>query len=75
MDAISKFYSPNIVSVEAVGNDTMPKELRGIDAIRQKNESWFQSFDVHSAEANGPFVGDDPFAVQYTFDTTSKAHR
>lgn len=72
LDALSKLYSPDIVSVESVGSETLPKEMRGIDAVRQKNEWWFQNFDVHSAEVNGPFVGDDQFAVQYTFDTTFK---
>lgn len=71
-DAIDKFYSQNIVSVEAVGNEQMPAEMRGIEAVRRKNEWWVANNEVHSVEVNGPFVGDDQFAVQYTFDTTSK---
>lgn len=72
LDAISKFYSPNIVSVESVGSEEMPKEQTGIDAIRKKNEWWFENNEVHSAEVNGPFVGEDQFAVQHTWDTTFK---
>lgn len=72
MDAISKFYSPNIVSIESTGSEAMPKELTGIDAIRKKNEWWAGNNDVHSAEANGPFVGEDQFAVQHSFDATFK---
>ncbi len=72
MDAINKLYSPQIVSVESVGSELMPKEMSGIDAIRKKNEWWVENNEVHSAEANGPFVGDDQFAVHYDFDVTFK---
>jgi ketosteroid isomerase-like protein len=72
MDAINKLYSEKIVSVESVGNEQMPKEMKGIDAIRGKNERWASNNEVHGVEVNGPFVGDDQFAVQYTFDTTAK---
>lgn len=72
LDAIAKLYSPKIESIEPVGNEAMPAELKGIEAIRQKNESWFENNEVHSAEVNGPFIGGDQFAVQYVFDTTFK---
>jgi ketosteroid isomerase-like protein len=72
LDAIAKLYSPKIVSIEPVGSEAMPAEMTGIDAIRQKNEWWFENYEVNSAEVNGPFVGGDQFAVQYVFDTTFK---
>lgn len=72
LEAISKLYSPKIVSIESVGSEEMPAEMTGIDAIRQKNEWWFENNEVHKAEANGPFVGENQFAVQYTFDVTFK---
>lgn len=72
MDAINKFYSPDIVSVESMGNAEMPAETKGIAAVRGKNEWWVNNHDVHSATANGPFVGDDQFAVQYIYDVTFK---
>jgi ketosteroid isomerase-like protein len=72
LDAIAKLYAKDIVSVEPVGSEQMPAEMRGIDAIRGKNEWWFQNNEVHSAAAVGPFVGDDQFAVRYDFDVTSK---
>src|SRR6266853_3430304 len=73
LEAISKFYSPKIVSVEPVGTETMPAEMTGIDAIRGKNEWWFANNEVHSAQAHGPFVGEGQFAVNYAFHVTSKA--
>jgi ketosteroid isomerase-like protein len=72
LDAIAKLYSPKVVSIEPVGSEAMPAEMTGIDAIRQKNEWWFENYEVNSAEVNGPFVGVDQFAVQYVFDTTFK---
>ena len=72
LEAIDKLYSPRIVSIESVGSEEMPAEMSGIDAIRQKNQWWFENNEVHKAEANGPFVGENQFAVQYTFDATFK---
>jgi len=71
-EAIGKFYSPNIVSIESMGNEAMPAEMHGIDAIRAKNEWWFQNNEIHSAKATGPFIGDDQFAVKFDYDTTFK---
>jgi hypothetical protein len=73
LDAIAKLYSPKIVSIESVGTPEMPAEMSGIDAVRRKNEWWLENNDVNSTEVNGPFIGGDQFAVQYVFDTTSKA--
>ena len=73
MDAIAQLYSPKIVSIEPVGNETMPAELSGIDAVRQKNEWWYDNYEVNSAEVRGPFLGDQQFAVRYHYETTTKA--
>src|SRR4051812_29077878 len=72
MDAINTLYSPDIVSVESMGNEEMPRELKGIDAIRQKNTWWGENNEVHSAEVEGPFVGEGKFAVRYKYDSTFK---
>lgn len=71
-DAIKKFYSDQIVSIEPVPTDQLPAELRGIDAVRGKNDWWVANNELHSAEVNGPFLGEDQFAVQYTWDVTFK---
>ena len=72
-EAIDKFYSDKIVSIESMGNETMPKEMHGIDAIRAKNQWWNENMEVHAADVVGPFIGDDAFAVRYSFETTLKA--
>jgi hypothetical protein len=71
-EAIDRFYSPDIVSIESMGSETMPTEQRGIDAIRGKNQWWFDNNEIHSANATGPFIGDRQFAVKFDYDTTFK---
>ena len=72
IDAINSLYSPDIVSIESMGNETMPREMRGIDAIMAKNKWWGENNTVHSATVEGPFVTEgDKFAVYYNFDVTS----
>ena len=73
LDAINTLYSPDIVSIESMGNEQMPREMKGIDAIMGKNRWWIENNTVNSATVDGPFVGDgDKFAVFYSFDVTVK---
>jgi ketosteroid isomerase-like protein len=73
LDAVARLYSKDIVSVEAIDSPQKPAEMRGIDAIRGKNERWVENNEIHSAQTTGPFVGEDQFAVRYEFDFTPKA--
>ena len=72
MEAIDRFYSPDIVSIESMGNEEMPAEMHGIDAIRGKNEWWTENNEIHSASATGPFIGEGQFAVKFDYETTFK---
>jgi len=72
LDAIAELYAADIVSIEPIGSDEMPAEMHGRDAIRQKNEGWFENNEVHAVEVAGPFVGEDQFAVRYDFDVTNR---
>lgn len=72
MDAINALYSPEIVSVEPMGNEQMPAEMTGIDAIREKNKWWADNHEVLSSEVDGPFVGENKFAVFYNLETKFK---
>lgn len=72
LEAIDALYSEDIVSVEAQGSETMPAEMRGIDAIRGKNRWWFENNELHSASTEGPMVNGDRFTVIYDFDVTAK---
>jgi len=72
LDAVNTLYSDDIVSVESMGNEQMPREMRGIKPVREKGEWWSANNIVHSSDVEGPFVGEDKFAVYYNFDVTSK---
>lgn len=73
MDAINQYYSADIVSVEPVGNPQMPAEMQGIDSIRGKNQWFTENNEVHGLQVDGPFVGDDQFAVRFNMEVTPKA--
>jgi hypothetical protein len=72
IEAINALYSPDIVSVEPIGNEQMPREVSGIDAVRGKTEWWADNHEVHSSVVDGPFVGENKFAVYYNLDVTFK---
>ena len=76
-NAIDRYYSDDIVSVEAVELPGLGKEQRGIEAIRGK-DTWFaENNEVHSCKVNGPFLGTgryaNQFAVHFLLDHTLKA--
>ena len=72
LEAIDNLYSRDIVSIEAMEGPDMPAETRGIDKIREKNKSWFDSNEIHSVSVEGPFPNKDRFAVRYKWDITGK---
>ena len=72
MEAIEKFYSPNIISVEAMAMPGMGQTQEGIEAIKGKNKWWVENHEVHGGEVSGPFPNGDRFAVLFKFDVTPK---
>jgi hypothetical protein len=72
LEAIDRFYSPQIVSIEPEGGPDMPAEQKGLDAIRGKNVWWQENHEIHSVQVDGPFVAPDQFAVHGKYDVTFK---
>ena len=73
-ECLNNLYSEDAVSAEAV---PMPgqasNEAPGLDAIRGKHEWWFSNNEVHSQNAEGPYVhGEDRFSVIFDMDVTDK---
>ena len=72
---LNELYHPDAVSVEAMampGADSA--ESVGVAAIKGKHEWWYASFEVHSANVDGPYLhGDDRFGVIFEIDATEKA--
>ena len=73
MDAIDALYSKDIVSVEAMqGTPDMPQTMKGIDAIRGKNQWWCDNHEVHGGKVTGPFPHGDRFITVMNYDVTPK---
>ena len=70
LEAVEMLLSPDVVSVEATGDETMPAVMNGRDAVRGKNEWWVNNHKVHSARVKGPYPNGDRFAVIYDFEVT-----
>jgi hypothetical protein len=73
-ECLDQLYAQDAVSAEAVA---MPgaesAEAVGLDAIRGKHEWWYNAHEVHSSQAEGPFVhGDNQFSVIFDMDVTQK---
>jgi hypothetical protein len=71
-EALDTLYDKDIVSVEAGTQDGSSPELWGEEAVRGKINWWLEAMEVHSFEANGPFVAHDRFVVHYDADVTEK---
>ena len=72
LEAIDSFYANDVISIESVGDDTMPAKMQGIDAVRGKNQWWMDNHELHGQTVEGAYLGDGQFAVHYTFDVTNK---
>jgi SnoaL-like domain len=71
-EALDTLYDDDIVSVEAFGMSGGSPETRGKEGVRGKIDWWVNATEVHSFDANGPFVAHDRFVVQYDADVTDK---
>src|SRR5438045_203679 len=72
-EAMSTFYAPNIVSIEAHAGPNMPARMEGIAAIRGKAEWWEKNHTIHSARAEGPWPHGDRFIARFILDVTANA--
>ena len=72
--AIDQHYSENIVSIEGMAYPGMEQRMEGIEAIKGKNQWWIENHEVHSMDAEGPFVSEDSkqFMVRFSMDVTNK---
>jgi hypothetical protein len=73
LEALDTLYDRNAESIEAMAMPEMPAEMKGVDALKRKNEWWFANNEVHSGSAKGPFPNGDRFAVIFNFEVTPKS--
>jgi hypothetical protein len=71
VEAVDKFYSDDIVSLEAMDYQG-GREMRGKETVRRKNTSWLEENEVHSVSVKGPFASPEKFALVFSFDFTRK---
>lgn len=69
-EAIEQYYSPDIVSVEAMPGEQ--QTVQGLDAIHAKTEWWESSMETHSVSVEGPYPNGDQFILFYDMDVTDK---
>jgi len=68
-DVMRTMYTPDIVSVEASGEETV-----GQAPVIQKSERWAAANTISRQVVRGPFFnGPNQFAATFTFDVTRKA--
>lgn len=71
---LDKLYAPDAVSVEATDMSGHGRSTVGLDEIRGKHRWWHETFEVHEASVDGPFLhSPDRFAVIFEVDATMKA--
>ena len=69
-EAGEKYWADEVVSLEPQGGPM--QETRGKDAVRGKSEWWENNHEIHSAQAEGPYINGDQFTVRFTMDMTDK---
>jgi ketosteroid isomerase-like protein len=72
LEAVETLYAPNVESVEVHGMPEFPAHMKGIDAVRRKNQWWIDNHEMHGGEAMGPWPHGDRFIVHFRFDVTAK---
>ncbi len=69
-EAMTQYYAPDIVSVEAFGEQP---EVRGLAATQEKAKWFYENHEIHGAETEGPYINGDQFVVHFKIDVTPKA--
>ena len=71
-EAIDRFYSPNIESVEPVAMPGMGQTQTGIQTVKKKNQWWVDNHEIHGGTVDGPYSHGDRFILHFKYDVTPK---
>ena len=52
LEAVETLYAPDVESVEVHGMPEFPAHMKGIDAVRRKNQWWIDNLEMHGGEAS-----------------------
>ena len=72
MEVLETLYSSDIESVEAMEMPGMARTMNGIEAIRGKNQWWYENHTIHGGLTSGPYPHGDRFVVHMKYDVTPK---
>jgi len=72
LKAIETLYADDVESIEVEGTEEMPAEMKGIDAVKGKNQWWLENHEVHGSNVAGPYPHGDRFIITYEIDITPK---
>lgn len=70
-EAGQRFWSEDVVSLEAMGGDMAV--ARGRAAVEAKSAWWYENHEVHGVEVEGPFVNGNAFILRFAMSFTPKA--
>ena len=73
LEALDTLYADDVVSVEAVAMPGMQQEMKGLAAVRGKNEWWLSAHEIHAASASGPWPHGDRLIVCFQLDATDRS--
>ncbi len=73
LEALDTLFAEDVESIEATGDDQMPREMKGLDALRKKHDWFYANNEVHGGDIKGPWPNGDRFAVVFSYDITPKA--
>jgi len=73
LEALETLFSNDAESIEATGNEQMPAEMKGLDALKKKNQWFVENHEIHGGNLKGPFPNGDRFTVIFDYDVTPKA--
>lgn len=68
-----QMYTAEAASAEAVSMPDGNRVAEGLQAIQAKGDWWEGAHEVHSTQAEGPFIhGENEFSVIFDMDVTNK---
>lgn len=71
-EAIDRFYSPTVESIEPVAMPGMEQTQKGIATIKAKNQWWVDNHQIHGGTVEGPYPHGDRFILHFKYDVTPK---
>jgi hypothetical protein len=71
-EAIERFYSSTVESVEPCAMPGMDRVQQGIQAVKGKNQWWVENHEIHGGTVEGPYPHGDRFILCFKYDVTPK---